>query len=158
MPLTTPPQQDQYKIRRAFVSEPGKSLIVADYGQLELRLLAHITKCQSMINVRAGVRALACVFGFGVVYGVGEGKRRLGLAYSLSLNSSPTRNINSTNHPKPPPQNQKPNNRPSRRAAASTRARLSACSTTSARRSTGATCVILVGWFIYVLCVWMCDV
>lgn len=105
--LNNPPQQDQYKIRRAFISEPGKSLIVADYGQLELRLLAHITKCQSMINVRAGVRALACVFGFGVVYGVGEEKRRLGLAYSLSLNSSPTRNINSTNYPKPPPQNQK---------------------------------------------------
>jgi DNA polymerase-1 len=25
-------------------------LIVADYGQLELRLLAHMTKCRSMID------------------------------------------------------------------------------------------------------------
>jgi DNA polymerase I len=44
--------QDQYKIRKAFVSEEDRSLIVADYGQLELRLLAHITKCESMIKVR----------------------------------------------------------------------------------------------------------
>uniref|UniRef100_I2CP17 DNA polymerase I n=1 Tax=Nannochloropsis gaditana (strain CCMP526) TaxID=1093141 RepID=I2CP17_NANGC len=43
-------EKDQYKIRKAFVSEPNQSLIVADYGQLELRLLAHITKCQSMIQ------------------------------------------------------------------------------------------------------------
>jgi len=51
LPPSLPSSQDQYKIRKAFVSEPNKSLIVADYGQLELRLLAHITKCQSMIKV-----------------------------------------------------------------------------------------------------------
>jgi len=43
-------EKDQYKIRKAFISEEGKSLIVADYGQLELRLLAHITNCESMIQ------------------------------------------------------------------------------------------------------------
>eukprot|EP00177_Eucheuma_denticulatum_P005431 GFKZ01009875.1.p1 GENE.GFKZ01009875.1~~GFKZ01009875.1.p1 ORF type:complete len:839 (+),score=123.35 GFKZ01009875.1:241-2757(+) len=42
--------KDRYKIRKAFVPEEGKSLIVADYGQLELRLLAHITNCESMIE------------------------------------------------------------------------------------------------------------
>lgn len=43
-------EKDRYKVRNAFVSEPGKKLIVADYGQLELRLLAHITSCKSMIS------------------------------------------------------------------------------------------------------------
>jgi len=43
-------EKDQYKIRDAFVAEEGCALIVADYGQLELRLLAHITQCESMLQ------------------------------------------------------------------------------------------------------------
>lgn len=42
--------KDKYKVRDVFMAAPGKSLIVADYSQLELRILAHMTKCQSMIE------------------------------------------------------------------------------------------------------------
>ena len=43
-------EKDKYKIRQAFQSSPGNNLIVADYGQLELRLLASMTDCRSMID------------------------------------------------------------------------------------------------------------
>ncbi|KAL2496152.1 DNA polymerase I B [Forsythia ovata] len=43
-------EKDRYKIRQAFIAAPGNSLIVADYGQLELRILAHLADCESMLN------------------------------------------------------------------------------------------------------------
>ncbi|GMH71924.1 hypothetical protein TrST_g1494 [Triparma strigata] len=43
-------EKDQYQIRKAFQASPGNKLIVADYGQLELRLLASMTDCTSMID------------------------------------------------------------------------------------------------------------
>eukprot|EP00526_Cylindrotheca_closterium_P001952 CAMPEP_0113609810 /NCGR_PEP_ID=MMETSP0017_2-20120614/4691_1 /TAXON_ID=2856 /ORGANISM="Cylindrotheca closterium" /LENGTH=1049 /DNA_ID=CAMNT_0000518655 /DNA_START=101 /DNA_END=3250 /DNA_ORIENTATION=+ /assembly_acc=CAM_ASM_000147 len=43
-------EKDKYKIRQAFKSSEGNGLIVADYGQLELRLLASMTRCKSMID------------------------------------------------------------------------------------------------------------
>lgn len=42
--------KDRYKVRKAFICEPGNRLIVADYGQLELRLMAHMTDCKSMLD------------------------------------------------------------------------------------------------------------
>ena len=46
-------EKDSYQIRDAFTASEGNALIVADYGQLELRLLAHITECRSMIDAFA---------------------------------------------------------------------------------------------------------
>lgn len=43
-------EKDDYEIRKAFACPPGQCLIVADYAQLELRVLAHLTKCPSLIQ------------------------------------------------------------------------------------------------------------
>ncbi len=42
--------KDKFRIREAFQAQAGHRLIVADYGQLELRVLAHLTRCKSMIT------------------------------------------------------------------------------------------------------------
>jgi DNA polymerase-1 len=41
-------ERDRFGIRRAFVAPPRRRLVVADYGQLELRVLAHLADCVSM--------------------------------------------------------------------------------------------------------------
>jgi hypothetical protein len=38
------------QVRKAFTAEEGNTLVVADYGQLELRLLAHMADCRSMLE------------------------------------------------------------------------------------------------------------
>lgn len=87
------------QIRKMFIAKPGCILIDADYSQIELRVLAHIAKDETMINafknnedihsvtasqvlgipqseVTKEQRSSAKAVNFGIVYGIGE--------YSLS--------------------------------------------------------------------------
>lgn len=43
-------EKDLYKIRNSFAAAPGKKLVVCDYSQLELRILAHLSSCKAMID------------------------------------------------------------------------------------------------------------
>jgi DNA polymerase-1 len=45
--------RDKFKIRAAFKAGAGRKLVVADYGQLELRVLAHLAQCTSMVDAFA---------------------------------------------------------------------------------------------------------
>lgn len=81
------------EIRQAFVAEPGKLLLGADYSQIELRIVAHIAKAKNMIvvfkngrdihtetaakvfkvaenEVTPKMRRIAKIINFGILYGV----------------------------------------------------------------------------------------
>jgi len=49
-------EKDPYEVRRGIACPEGMRFIIADYGQLDLRVLAHQTKCSKMIEaLRSGV-------------------------------------------------------------------------------------------------------
>lgn len=52
---------DKFRIREAFTSTPGKVLVVADYDQLEMKILAHLSGDQRMIEAINSGKDLHCV-------------------------------------------------------------------------------------------------
>jgi len=95
------------KIRRAFVADPGFALVAADYSQIELRLLAHLSEDQALIEAFTSGQDLhrltaAHVFGvspervtdklrssakrinFGIIYGISPFglAKQLGTSYA----------------------------------------------------------------------------
>jgi DNA polymerase I len=92
------------RIRRAFITEPGNLLISADYSQVELRILAHLSGDNNLINafreekdvhtrtaaelfsvspdqVTPEMRRTAKTVNFGVIYGISS----FGLSESLNV-------------------------------------------------------------------------
>lgn len=83
------------EIRRAFIADKGHKLLVADYSQIELRVVAHLANEQAMIKIfnsagdihRAVAEELGCdrrtakVVNFGILYGMSS----YGLAATLKI-------------------------------------------------------------------------
>ncbi len=82
------------KIRQAFIAAPGYRLVAADYSQVELRIMAHLSQDKGLVTAFANAqdvhRATAAeVFGVGVDEVTGEQRRRakainFGLIYGMS--------------------------------------------------------------------------
>ncbi len=52
---------DRFRIREAFTAAPGKCLVVADYDQLEMKLMAHFSGDPRMVEAIASGKDLHCV-------------------------------------------------------------------------------------------------
>lgn len=95
------------QIRKAFIAPPGRVLLDADYSQIELRLLAHLSQDENMTNaflnhedihtntaakifnvpkemVQPSMRSAAKTVNFSIVYGISD----FGLAQDLGVSYS----------------------------------------------------------------------
>lgn len=81
-----PSRHDEWDVRSAFVPREGYRFLIADYSQIELRMLAHFSRDEHMVNTfleggdihattmrLAGIteRRIAKNVNFGIVYGIG---------------------------------------------------------------------------------------
>ncbi len=80
-----PSRDDQWNVRQAFIPRKGYRFIIADYSQIELRMLAHFSKDKSMMEVfnndgdihaktmelTGTDRKTAKGINFGLIYGMG---------------------------------------------------------------------------------------
>ena len=108
IPVRTP---EGRKIREAFVAPPGSLIASADYSQIELRIMAHISQDPALIHafetgadvhrataaevfgvapdqVSSEQRRYAKVINFGLIYGMSS----FGLAKSLGIDNTAARN------------------------------------------------------------------
>jgi DNA polymerase-1 len=91
------------EIRKAFIAEPGHTLVVGDYSQIELRILAHLSKDPVLIDAfqkdqdihartviemfgearahEPALRSVAKMINYGIVYGLSD----YGLAQRLGI-------------------------------------------------------------------------
>lgn len=81
-----PTRHDEWNVRSAFIPREGYKFLIADYSQIELRMLAHFSRDENMIKTfvdggdihsttmkLAGIteRRVAKNVNFGIVYGIG---------------------------------------------------------------------------------------
>ncbi|HFC6360595.1 TPA: DNA polymerase I [Neisseria lactamica] len=100
------------KVRRAFTAPPGSVIVSADYSQIELRIMAHLSGDKTLIaafqngedvhrrtaaevfgiapeNVSSEQRRYAKTINFGLIYGMGQ----YGLAKSLGIDNLSAKNF-----------------------------------------------------------------
>lgn len=109
------------EIRRAFIPKPGSDIISLDYSQIELRLIAHMARVESLIQafhqgldihsitasevfnvpyeaVDSALRRKAKAINFGIIYGISA----FGLARQLHIERSEARDYIEAYHAKYP--------------------------------------------------------
>ncbi len=87
--------ETEFDIRRLFVARPGHAFIIADYSQVELRLMAHFSKSVAMVdNYKVGgdiYKTVAAQIGStrqeakAVVLGINYGRTAYGLSKGLKI-------------------------------------------------------------------------